>query len=326
LYKLRSLYSSNTCINFLGDISSLKLIVKYLEQVTMNLKFISVLAATSERTLIDMLGVLIISMLAGFLGALTGLGGGSIMIPVLVAFDIPVKYAIAASMVTIVATSSGSAASYVRERITNVKAAFYLEMFTITGAIIGATITSFIAPRYLYFFFAAFLLTSFYGLSGHMKEEFPGQTSQDRFSKWLELEGGYYDQAAKREVEYKMTNAHLGGLGMFIAGLAAGMLGIGAGAFKVSVHELILKMPSKVSSTTSNFIIGITALAGASVYFASGLIFVGLAAPMAVGTTVGALVGGRILNRFRNRVIRYLFLVIVFALIVQMLYKGITLQ
>lgn len=276
--------------------------------------------------MIDMIGVLIISIAAGLLGALTGLGGGSIMIPALVAFDIPVKYAIAASMVTIIATSSGSAASYVKDRITNVRAAFYLEMFTIIGAIMGATITSYIAPRYLYFFFAAFLSTSFYGLSGHLKDNLPKQIKQDRLSKWLDLKGVYYDQAEKREVEYTMTNAGLGGLGMMVAGLAAGMLGIGAGAFKVSVHELILKMPSKVSSTTSNFIIGITALAGASVYFASGLIYIGLAAPMAVGTTIGALVGGRVLNRFHNRSIRYLFLIIVFALIIQMLYKGVTLQ
>jgi uncharacterized membrane protein YfcA len=273
--------------------------------------------------MIDMLTVLVISIFAGFLGALTGLGGGSIMIPVLVEYGVPVKYAIAASMVTIIATSSGSAASYVKERITNVKAAFYLEMFTITGAIVGATITAFIQPRLLYFFFAGFLLTSFYGLSGHMKEEFPKPVKPDRFSRWLELEGKYYDQSARREVEYKMTNAHLGGLGMWVAGLAAGMLGIGAGAFKVSVHELILKMPSKVSSTTSNFIIGITALAGASVYFASGLLFVGLAAPMAIGTTIGALIGGRILNRFSNRFVRYLFLVIVVFLVIQMLYRGI---
>jgi uncharacterized membrane protein YfcA len=116
----------------------------------------------------------------------------------------------------------------------------------------------------------------------------------------------------------------LGGPGMMVAGLAAGMLGIGAGAFKVSIHELILKMPAKVSSTTSNFIIGITALAGASVYFASGLFFVTLAAPMAVGATVGALSGGRILNRLPNRIVRYLFLIIVIALIIQMLYKGLT--
>jgi uncharacterized membrane protein YfcA len=276
--------------------------------------------------LIDMISVLFISILAGFLGALTGLGGGSIMIPVLVAFNVPVKYAIAASMVTIIATSSGSAASYVKDRLTNVRAAFYLEMFTITGAIIGATITSYIAPRLLYFFFAGFLLTSFYGLSGHLRHSLPKEVKQDRFSKWLGLSGSYYDQAARKTVEYKMTNAAFGGMGMMVAGLAAGMLGIGAGAFKVSIHELILKMPSKVSSTTSDFIIGITALAGASVYFASGLLFIGLAAPMAVGTTIGAVAGGRILNRLPNRVIRYLFLIIVFALIVQMLYKGITLQ
>jgi uncharacterized membrane protein YfcA len=270
-----------------------------------------------------MLTVLLISIIAGFLGALTGLGGGSIMIPILVALNVPVKYAIAASMVTIIATSSGSAASYVKERITNVKAAFYLEMFTIIGAIIGATITSYIAPRFLYFFFAAFLLTSFYGLSGHLKEDFPKRVKQDRFSKWLELKGSYYDKSARKEIEYKMTNAHLGGPGMMIAGLAAGMLGIGAGAFKVSIHELILKMPSKVSSTTSNFVIGITALAGASVYFASGLLFVGLAAPMAIGTAAGAVLAGRILNRLPSRAVRYLFLAIVSALIVQMLYKGI---
>lgn len=274
--------------------------------------------------MIDMLTVLLMSIVAGLLGALTGLGGGSIMIPILVTFGVPVKYAIAASMVTIIATSSGSASSYVKERITNVKAAFYLEMFTITGAIIGATITSFIAPRLLYFFFAAFLLTSFYGLSGHLKEDFPKQVKQDRLSKWLELRGSYYDQAAKKQVDYEMTNAHLGGPGMIVAGLAAGMLGIGAGAFKVSIHELILKMPSKVSSTTSNFIIGITALAGASVYFATGLLFVGLVSPMAVGATIGAVAGGRVLNRLPNRIVRYLFLVIVCGLIIQMLYKGIT--
>jgi len=273
--------------------------------------------------MIDMLTILLISLLAGFLGSLTGLGGGSIMIPVLTSFDVPVKYAIAASMVTIIATSSGSAASYVRERITNVKAAFYLEMFTITGAIIGATITSYIAPRFLYFFFAGFLLTSFYGLSGHLREDIPKPVKQDRFSRWLQLRGSYYDQAAKKQIDYEMTNAGIGGLGMMVAGLAAGMLGIGAGAFKVSIHELILKMPSKVSSTTSNFIIGITALAGASVYFASGLLYLGLAAPMAVGTTIGALAGGRILNRFRNRMIRYMFLAVVIVLIIQMIYKGI---
>ena len=270
----------------------------------------------------NLLLLLPVSVFAGFLGALTGLGGGSVMTPLLVACGVPIRYAIAASMVTIIATSSGSAATYVKERIANVRAAFYLEMFTITGAILGATVTTFIAPRLLYFFFAAFLLTSFIGMRGHMHEELPENVPHDRLADWLGLQGAYYDQALGREVSYRLTRPLLGGVGMFVAGLAAGMLGIGAGAFKVSVHELILRMPSKVSSTTSNFIIGMTALAGASVYFASGLLYVSLAAPMAVGTTAGAYLGGRVLNRFTNRSIRILFLLVLAYLIAQMLYSG----
>ncbi len=273
--------------------------------------------------MVDMLVVFLISIPTGFLGALTGLGGGSIMIPILVLLGVPLKYAIAASMVTIIATSSGSASSYVKERITNVRAAMYLEMFTITGAIVGATITSIIEPRLLYFFFAGFLLTSFYGMRRRLTEEIPTNVTQDRFSKWLGLEGSYYDEALKKQVDYKLTKPALGGIGMFVAGIAAGMLGIGAGAFKVSVHELVLRMPSKVSSTTSNFIIGMTALAGASVYFSTGLLYLGLAAPMAVGTTIGAMLGARLLNKLSNRRVRFLFLAIVFLLILQMLYKGV---
>lgn len=273
-----------------------------------------------------MLVVLLVSLFTGLLGALTGLGGGSIMIPILVALGVPVKYAIAASMVAIIATSSGSAATYVKEHMTNIRAAFFLETFTIPGSIIGATITAFVAPRLLYFFFAGFLIVSFYGISGHLREEFPEWKDQGRVAKWLELEGTYYDEAARKEVTYRLTNARYASLGMLFAGIAAGMLGIGAGAFKVSINELILKMPSKVSTATSNFIIGMTALAGASVYFASGLLFISLAAPLVVGTTFGAAIGGRLLNHFPNRIVRYLFLVIVFLLIVQMLYRGITLQ
>ncbi len=272
---------------------------------------------------INLILIALISVLAGVLGALTGLGGGSIMTPLLVATGVPIRYAIAASMVTIIATSSGSAATYVRERIANVHAAFYLEMFTITGAIVGATITTLIAPKLLYFLFAGFLLTSFVGMRRHIKEELPENVPESRLAHWLRLRGSYYDKALGREVDYRMTRPIWGGAGMFIAGLAAGMLGIGAGAFKVSVHELILRMPSKVSSTTSNFIIGMTALAGASVYFASGMLYVNLAAPMAVGTTLGAMAGGRILNHLTNKTIRILFLLILVYVIVQMLYSGI---
>lgn len=271
-----------------------------------------------------MLTLLLMSILVGFLGSLTGLGGASILIPVLVFFGIPVKEAVAAGMVAIIATSSGSASSFVRDRISNVRLAMYLEMFTILGAIAGATITVIIAPVFLYFLFAAFLLTSFVNIKGALKEDYNPPEKQDRLSKWLKLEGSYFDKAKNRLIEYRATNALLGGLGMLVAGLAAGMLGIGAGAFKVIVHEKVLKVPAKVSSATSNFVIGMTALAGVSVYLFSGLLNLTLMAPMAVGATVGAVLGGRVLNRFRDRNLKVLFLVIVTLLIVQMLYKGIT--
>ncbi len=271
---------------------------------------------------LNMVSLAVISVFVGFLGSLTGLGGASILIPLLVLLGVPVKEAIACGMVTIIATSSGSAASYVRERITNIRVAMYLEMFTITGAIVGATATAVIAPVYLYFFFAAFLLTSFLKLRSI--HTFTASSHQDRLSRWLGLRGSYFDDAMKQPVEYKVTNALPGGLGMLVAGVAAGMLGIGAGAFKVTVQENILKMPPKVSSTTSNFIIGMTALAGASVYFFTGLLNLTLMAPMAIGTTIGAVAGGRVLNRLSNKVLRVLFLLIIIYLIAQMLYKGVT--
>lgn len=274
--------------------------------------------------MLNMATVGLMSVVVGFLGSLTGLGGASILIPVLVLLGIPVKEAIATGMVAIIATSSGAASSFVRERITNVKVAMYLEMFTITGAILGATITTLIRPTFLYFFFAAFLLTAFLRIRGAVTSEVTAPVNQDRFSRWLGLKGSYFDEHSKEVVEYKVTNSALGGLGMLVAGLAAGMLGIGAGAFKVTVQENILRIPPKVSSATSNFIIGMTALAGVSVYLFSGLLDLTLMAPMAVGTTVGAVAGGRILNRISNRVLRVLFFAIVTFLIIQMVYKGVT--
>jgi len=274
--------------------------------------------------MVDVITVLLLSILAGLLGSLVGLGGSLITTPALVALGVPVKYAIAAGMVTIIATSSGSASSYVREKIVNVKAAMFLEMFTIVGAIAGASVTSIVPAKLLYFFFAAFLLTSFVGIGRRGREEVPQAVNQDGLARWLQLEGSYHDKSLGKDVNYKLTRPALGGAGMFVAGIAAGMLGIGAGAFKVSVHELILKMPSKVSTTTSSFIIGMTALAGASVYIFSGLLYLDLAAPMMIGTTLGAFLGGRSLNRIRSSTLHRLFLVVVLLVMVEMLYKGVT--
>jgi uncharacterized membrane protein YfcA len=268
-----------------------------------------------------MAGLLLISIPVGFIGSLTGLGGASILIPILVLFGIPLKEAIASAMVCIIATSSGSASAYVRERIANVKIAMYLEMFTSIGAIMGATITTLVAPRYLYFFFAAFLMTSFFRRK--RGPEGASAASRSRLSGWLALEGGYFDEARQEVISYRADHPVLGGMGMLIAGIAAGMLGLGAGAFKVTVQENVLKLPAKVASTTSNFIIGMTALAGTSVYLFSGYLNMTLMAPMAVGATLGSIAGGRALNRLNDRVLRVLFFVVVVSLIVQMLYKGV---
>ena len=238
----------------------------------------------------NMLSLLLISIPVGFIGSLTGLGGASILIPLMVFFGIPVKEAIASAMVSVVATSSGSASAYVRERLANVRIAMYLEMFTCVGAIVGATITTWIAPVYLYFFFAAFLMTSF--LQGRGAEQrrtvAPGavtyRSASPDGSNWR---GAISTRRRERRSHYRADRPILGGLGMMVAGLAAGMLGIGAGAFKVTVQENVLKLPPKVASTTSNFIIGMTALAGTSVYLFSGLLNITLMAPMAMGATSG---------------------------------------
>jgi hypothetical protein len=293
---------------------------------------------------LDMLSLLLISVPVGLLGSLTGLGGASILVPVMVLFGVPVKAAIASGMVSIIATSSGSAAVYVKEEIANVKVAMYLEMFTSVGAIAGATITTLIAPVFLYFFFALFLMTSFLrfkrskGEGGDSTRAIavadapPGQadappapaSAPSGLIRRLDLRGSYYDAARRERVRYVATHPLLGGLGMGLAGLAAGMLGIGAGAFKVTVQENILKLPSKMASATSNFIVGMTALAGTSVYLKSGLLNLTLAAPMAIGTTLGAIAGGRVLNRLPDRLLRALFIAVVVILIAQMLYKGVT--
>jgi uncharacterized membrane protein YfcA len=272
--------------------------------------------------MLDMLSLGLISIVVGFLGSIMGLGGGMILIPIMTLIGVPLKEAIAAAMASIVATSSGSASAFVKSGLSNIKIAMFLEVFTITGAILGATVTSVIPAVYLYFFFSAFLLTSFLGFK-RFNNEYICIENQDKVSKWLGLKGRYFDASQNKYIDYQATHALLGGGGMFIAGIAAGMLGIGAGAFKVTVQDNILKMPPKVSSATSNFIIGMTALAATSVYLYSGLINLTLVAPIAVGTTIGSIIGGRILNKLNNKLIRIIFYIIS-LMIVQMIYKGIT--
>jgi uncharacterized protein len=264
-----------------------------------------------------------VSVVAGFVGAMSGMGGGVVLIPALTLLGIDIKHAIAISIVSVIATSSGSASAYVRDRIANLKVGMFLEMFTIIGALAGAAITLASSQRWLYIAFALVLLGSWLALFVQRHQHWHSRAHQDAFSRWFELEGSYYDQAVGKTILYKGVRAYVAGPAMFGAGLIAGLLGIGAGAVKVLIHDLIMGLPPKVSTTTSNLIIGVTALAGTSVYLAAGLVDPGLTAPVILGVVLGAYAGTRLLVRLTNQAVQQFFLIVLLVLGAEMLLRGI---
>jgi uncharacterized membrane protein YfcA len=261
--------------------------------------------------------------LAGFVGAMSGMGGGVVLIPALTFLGLDIKQAIAISIVSVIATSSGSAAAYVRDRITNLKVGMFLEMFTIVGALAGAAITLIAIKSLLFILFGLVLLTSAATLFWQRHHEWRPVQDQDNFSRWLELEGSYYDKAVGQTIPYRATRAYLGAPLMFGAGLIAGLLGIGAGALKVLIHDLVMGLPPKVSTTTSNLIIGVTALAGTSVYLSAGMFDPRDTVPAIIGVSLGAFVGTRVLIHISNQAVRRFFLVILLVLGVEMIVRGI---
>jgi uncharacterized protein len=265
----------------------------------------------------------LISIAAGFVGAMSGMGGGVVLIPALTLLGMNIKQAIAISIVSVIATSSGSASAYVRDHITNLKVGMFLEMFTILGALTGAALTLASGQSALFMAFGVVLLGSWLALFFQRNEQWRPIGHQDAVSRWLELEGSYYDQPTRQTIEYRGRRAYFGGPLMFGAGLIAGLLGIGAGALKVLIHDLVMGLPPKVSTTTSNLIIGVTALAGTSVYLAAGLIDPGLAAPVILGILLGAYLGTKLLVRLTNTAVRRFFLVVLLVLGVEMLVRGI---
>jgi uncharacterized membrane protein YfcA len=267
--------------------------------------------------------LLFVSTVAGLVGAMAGMGGGVVLIPALTFLGVDIKRAIAISIVSVIATSSGSASAYVRDHITNLKVGMFLEMFTIVGALVGASIAIASSQRVLFLLFGGVLLASWLALWLQRKEAWRPVAPQDRVSRWLELEGSYYDRAIGQCIGYRAGLAHLGGPLMFGAGVIAGLLGIGAGALKVLIHDLVMGLPPKVSTTTSNLIIGVTALAGTSVYLAAGLIDPGLAAPVVLGVTAGAFAGTRVLVRVTNETVRRIFLGVLIVLALEMIVRGI---
>src|SRR3989449_3733166 len=267
--------------------------------------------------------LLFVSLIAGLVGAMTGMGGGVVLIPALTFFGMDIKRAIAISIVSVIATSSGSASAYVRDHMTNLKVGMFLEMFTMLGALAGAGITVAASERPLYLLFGIVLLASWAALWSEHGTPWKPVTQQDDLSRWLELEGSYDDQATGEHVEYRATRAYAGGPLMFGAGMVAGLLGIGAGALKVVIHDLVMGLPPKVSTTTSNLIIGVTALAGTSVYLATGLIDPGLAAPVILGVAAGAVPGTRGPVRPTHETVRPVCLGVLIVLAAEMIVRGV---
>lgn len=260
------------------------------------------------------------SVLAGFLGALLGLGGGIIIVPVLtLIYHIDIRYAIAASLISIVATSSGAAASYLKESLTNVRLAVFLEIGTVGGAIVGFLISSWMNPKYLFLMFGLFLLISAFSILRKRAEHL--STKNHPWAEALNLDGAFVDASGK-EVAYKVENVPLGLFAMFGAGILSAVLGIGSGIFKVLAMDGAMKLPIKVSSATSNFMIGVTASASAGAYLLRGDVRPEIAAPVAVGIIVGSMLGAKAMMRISAKKIRYVFVVVLGIVSLQMIFKG----
>ena len=263
------------------------------------------------------------SILAGLLGSLVGLGGGVLIVPLLtLAFGLPIQYAIGASIIAVIATSSGAAAAYVRDHMTNIRIGMFLEVATTLGAVSGAFLAGYLAPRLLFIIFGIVLLISAVPLVYKLGEELPSGVQNDCWATRLRLSGSYPDEHLKREVSYRVTRTPFGLAMMYVAGVISGLLGIGSGTFKVLALDTIMRLPMKVSTTTSNFMIGVTAAASAGIYFSRGDVLPLVTAPVALGVLLGAIAGARLLAHLSNRTLRLIFLPVLGVIALEMVLRG----
>jgi uncharacterized membrane protein YfcA len=263
------------------------------------------------------------SIVAGIFGSLLGVGGGIIVIPVLtLLLGVDIRLAIGASALGVIATSSGAAAGYVREHMTNLRVAMLLEVGTTAGALTGAFVGGFLNTRWLFLTFGLILAFSAIRML-QARSGGQGPVPPSPLADTLRLHGEYFDQADQRQITYRVGRPAVGLFFMYIAGMVSGLLGLGSGPLKVPALDLAMRLPIKVSTATSNFMMGVTAAASAGVYFARGDIQPLIAGPVAAGVMIGATVGSRWMSRLQGRVIRTLFVVLLLAVSVQMLLKGI---
>ncbi|WP_339061315.1 sulfite exporter TauE/SafE family protein [Tepidibacillus marianensis] len=269
------------------------------------------------------LSILAISIIAGFFGSLLGLGGGIIVIPALtLLFHIDIRYAIGASIVSVIATSSGAAIVYVRDKMTNIRVGMFLELATTIGALTGAFIAGLIKAEVLYVLFGILMLYSAYTMIKKRNQELPQVSTPHPIAEKLRLNGEYYDMALNQQVKYNVTGVYGGFSMMYVAGTISGLLGIGSGSFKVIAMDTFMRLPMKISTATSNFMIGVTAAASASIYLMRGDIDPKIAGPVAIGVLIGSTLGTRIMQKLRSVTIRKIFIPVLIYVAIEMLLKG----
>ncbi|MBW4598244.1 MAG: sulfite exporter TauE/SafE family protein [Calothrix sp. FI2-JRJ7] len=260
------------------------------------------------------------SFTAGLIGALTGLGGGVVIVPLLTSvFGVDIRYAVGASLVSVIATSLGAASTYIKKGYTNLRLGMFLEVATTFGAILGALIATFVSVKALTIVLAVVLLYSAY-LSQQPKLENPENEPSNPVAEYLQLNGTY--PTPDGLMSYQVNSVTGGFSVMFVAGIISGLLGIGSGAFKVLAMDQVMRIPFKVSTTTSNFMIGVTAAASAGVYLARGYIDPGLSMPVMLGVLPGAFLGARVLVGAKTQVLRIVFSFVLVAMALKMVYNS----
>ena len=268
------------------------------------------------------------SLGAGLLGGMLGMAAGIFVVPALtLLFGIDIHFAVGASLVSVIACSCGSAASAMENRLTNVRLAILLEIGTTLGALTGVVLAGVFSSSLLYLLFTVILLISAQQMYHKRKRGADSSArsavASDPWAARLRLNSSYPEPLEKREMPYEVSRVWLGLILMYLAGAVSALLGIGSGVLKVPAMDSALRLPIKVSSATSNFMIGVTAAASAGIYFVRGQILPGLAAPVAIGSMIGAYLGTKILMRTSNERIRGLFIVVLVGLAVKMFFAAV---
>jgi uncharacterized protein len=269
-----------------------------------------------------MASAFLLSVGAGAFGSLLGLGGGIIVVPALtLALGLDIRYAIGASIVSVIATSSGAGATYIKEHLVNLRVAMFLELATTLGALLGAFVAGLVSSQWLYVVFSAVLVPTAVAMWRN-PDLHPRPPRPDALADRLRLHGHAPDGATGEVRAYRVCRTRLGFALSGLAGAVSGLLGIGGGILKVPAMNVVMRLPLKSAAATSNFMIGVTAAASAGVYFVRGDIDPFVAGPVALGVLLGTQLGTRLLRRIRGRTLRRVFTAVLLVVAAQMLRRG----